>query len=620
MILNSPYITGSITVTGNANVQGTLTVTGSLSGTATSASLALNSNLLQGTGSVGFSTTASLLEVSSSQQQISASLLNVIANYATTGSNSFRADQSITGSLVVSSTITAQTLVVQTVTSSIVYSSGSNLFGSALTDRQTFTGSVNITGSLTVNTTGTEFQVTNRGVVMGNLLTDTHSITGSLSVTGSQIVFGNVGIGTTNPGQKIQVRGTNENAIVRVETTGSGNPSVTFTTLGQQDWGIGVDFTDSGKLKFDGATTVGASTKMTLTSAGNLGLGTTIPNGKLDVYVGSYQNLIFKGESANQSSLRFNESTNGPRLYSDAGTEEFRMQQSYTGTGFLSFYTGPTEKMRITKDGYVGIGITANTILGVSAASNNSTTAVEGLVRLYNTYDGGVATIGFSSNSGGNQDGRAGIAAGKDPASGTTGFLAFSVRKDSSTFAEAMRITSTSAVVAGDTSAVPSGTNNAAHLWVPSQKRMYISADSACATFCRTAVGGSGQIVGFDYNGGSAGNISTNGSTVTFSGTAVSDARYKEDIQPITNALEAINQVDFVTFKFKENGHNSAGVTSQQIQTIEKLAPFVIDGVEEEFYKAFDYNALVGYLGKAIQELKATNDDLQAQINELKSR
>ena len=34
----------------------------------------------------------------------------------------------------------------------------------------------------------------------------------------------------------------------------------------------------------------------------------------------------------------------------------------------------------------------------------------------------------------------------------------------------------------------------------------------------------------------------------------------------------------------------------------------MIDGVEEEFYKAFDYNALVGYLGKAIQELKAEFD------------
>jgi hypothetical protein len=71
--------------------------------------------------------------------------------YATTGSNSFRANQSITGSLVVSSTITAQTLVVQTVTSSIVYSSGSNNFGNQLSNNQTFTGSVNITGSLNAN-------------------------------------------------------------------------------------------------------------------------------------------------------------------------------------------------------------------------------------------------------------------------------------------------------------------------------------------------------------------------------------------------------------------------------------------------------------------------------------
>jgi hypothetical protein len=62
---------------------------------------------------------------------------------------------------------------------------GSNRFGGQLTDRQTFTGSVLITGSLTVNTTGTEFQVTNAGVVMGNLLTDNHSVTGSFRVTGS---------------------------------------------------------------------------------------------------------------------------------------------------------------------------------------------------------------------------------------------------------------------------------------------------------------------------------------------------------------------------------------------------------------------------------------------------
>jgi len=91
----------------------------------------------------------------------------------------------VTGSMTTSGTITAQTLVVQTITSSIVNMTGSNRFGGQLTDRQTFTGSVLITGSLTVNTTGTEFQVTNNGVVMGNLLVDSHSVTGSLRVTGS---------------------------------------------------------------------------------------------------------------------------------------------------------------------------------------------------------------------------------------------------------------------------------------------------------------------------------------------------------------------------------------------------------------------------------------------------
>ena len=117
--------------------------------------------------------------------------------YATTGSNSFRATQSITGSLTVTGQIVAQTLNVQQVTSSIVFSSGSNTFGCDLNSRQTFTGSVIMTGSLTVNTTGTELQVNNNGVILGNLATDNHSITGSLRVIGptacfSSTLFGNI--------------------------------------------------------------------------------------------------------------------------------------------------------------------------------------------------------------------------------------------------------------------------------------------------------------------------------------------------------------------------------------------------------------------------------------------
>jgi hypothetical protein len=60
---------------------------------------------------------------------------------------------SVTGSITANSitvtgTLTAQTIVAQTITSSILYSSGSNIFGNSLSNTQDFTGSVRITGSL----------------------------------------------------------------------------------------------------------------------------------------------------------------------------------------------------------------------------------------------------------------------------------------------------------------------------------------------------------------------------------------------------------------------------------------------------------------------------------------
>jgi hypothetical protein len=212
-----------------------------------SASLALNSNLLQGTGSTGFATTASLTAVSSSQQQISASLLNVVANYATTGSNSFRANQSITGSLVVSSTITAQTLVVQTVTSSIVYSSGSNIFGSALTDRQTFTGSVNITGS-------------------------------------SHAIFGNVGIGIASPAEKIHVFGSSAATSPRIliQSHDTANATAGLTLYGRDVSNVNKvsEIVTSGS---DLTISVNSLERMRINSSGFVGIGTTNPTGSLDV-------------------------------------------------------------------------------------------------------------------------------------------------------------------------------------------------------------------------------------------------------------------------------------------------------------------------------------------------
>jgi hypothetical protein len=132
------FVSGSTTLM-SISSSGAVTITGELSG-----SDAANALLLSGTGSVGFTTTGSFNAASSS---FSTRTTQIESVYATTGSNSFRATQSITGSLTVTGQIIAQTLNVQQVTSSIVYSSGSNTFGCDLNSRQTFTGSMYVTGS-----------------------------------------------------------------------------------------------------------------------------------------------------------------------------------------------------------------------------------------------------------------------------------------------------------------------------------------------------------------------------------------------------------------------------------------------------------------------------------------
>jgi hypothetical protein len=103
-----------------------------------------------------------------------------------TGSVNISGSLTVTGSITTNGTITAQTLVVQTVTSSIVYSSGSNIFGNALTNTQTMTGSVNITGSLTLRGNQTVFGVLTVQSASFDYGQNTNVVTGSFQVIASE--------------------------------------------------------------------------------------------------------------------------------------------------------------------------------------------------------------------------------------------------------------------------------------------------------------------------------------------------------------------------------------------------------------------------------------------------
>jgi hypothetical protein len=85
--------------------------------------------------------------------QVSINALNAAtSSYAKTNvNNQFTTDQTITGSLVVTGTITANELHIIIESSSVIYSSGSNQFGDALNDTQILSGSTKIVGTAELN-------------------------------------------------------------------------------------------------------------------------------------------------------------------------------------------------------------------------------------------------------------------------------------------------------------------------------------------------------------------------------------------------------------------------------------------------------------------------------------
>jgi hypothetical protein len=148
---NKFEVSGSTKLNGNTAITGSLSVTagitGSFQGTATTASYVLNAV------SASFATTASYaVSASVATNAVTASyVLNAVsASFATSAVTS-----SFANAFTVAGTLTATTLVVQTITSSVLYSSGSNIFGNSLSNTQVMTGSVGITGSLNVAGTGT---------------------------------------------------------------------------------------------------------------------------------------------------------------------------------------------------------------------------------------------------------------------------------------------------------------------------------------------------------------------------------------------------------------------------------------------------------------------------------
>jgi len=161
--------------------------------------------------------------------------------------------------------------VVQTVTSSIVYSSGSNLFGNQLSNTQTFTGSVNITGSITqtgANTTASFASSVGIG---------TNTIINRLTLAGGSDGLTNM-LGVYNNGiNNLTAIGKGSAIILGGNTDGNYSAKIAMVYEGQNPSYLQPALTFH---TMNNTFAYGSEVeRMRITSTGNVGIGTCTPTG-----------------------------------------------------------------------------------------------------------------------------------------------------------------------------------------------------------------------------------------------------------------------------------------------------------------------------------------------------
>jgi hypothetical protein len=214
---------------------------------------------------------------------------------------------------------------------------------------QNFNGSANVTGNLTSvgNITGTgAVTLTATSGTLGLAATGANIITATTNGTERMRIdsAGNVGIGTASPSpRRLAVNDDAGNGVAFTRSTTSGLiisfpsnvPTISSSVAG-------------GSLAF----VVNSSTEaMRITSAGNVGIGTTAPNATLEVLKGSEgEYLRVGGGNSAARSLIFTSSTGG------SSNGALHTINAASGEGVIALATASTERLRITAAGNVGIG------------------------------------------------------------------------------------------------------------------------------------------------------------------------------------------------------------------------------------------------------------------------
>lgn len=383
---------------------------------------------------------------------------------------------------------------------------------------------------------------------------------------------GFLGLGTTSPSQKLEVNGGN----VEIENT---TPVLTFrnSTGGTHS----IKRENNSFIIREGSPLTGD--RMTILSGGNLGIGVSDPDQKLEVAGNAHidYSLLGRGfRTANRGELHLN-ATGADDVseiffgYGDGYSEaNIRWGISDRGvtTGDLNFYVGPavhssgafTTAMTINADATIN---TTQPLMVNSTGAPAHALDVNGNARVNgNIYVGDIIYHDGDTNS----------------------YLRFPAADDFHL------VVGGRVVLDIDEGADPD-------ILKIMNDRVRVYAGS----------GGSGDTAD--------GVLHAMSDVIGFSTYTTSDQKYKENVKTIENPLEIVNKLNGVTFDWKKDGKKSLGYIAQEV---EEVLPEMVKEVPSfekgETYKTVNYAPIVAVMGEAIKEQQSQIDSLKEQIEELK--